>query len=96
MILKRTLPLIQNQEDLKGLKMVYKNLEKLLQKYNVKNRVFKSKVDPNYHEVLFREESDIEDKMFWKKYKRLLCNDKLRHSKVSFITLSQKQNKKIL
>lgn len=92
---ERALPLIKDQEDLKGLTMVYKNLEKILQKYNVKKiDCINKQFDPNYHEVLLQEESDKEDNIILDELQKgYLYNDKvLRHSKVKLAKHIENKN----
>lgn len=92
---ERALPLIKDQEDLKGLTMVYKNLEKLLTKYDVKKiECLNKKFDPNYHEVLLQEESDKEDNIILDELQKgYLYNDKvLRHSKVKLAKHIENKN----
>jgi molecular chaperone GrpE len=82
---ERALPSIKNQEDLQGLTMIYKNIEKLLQKYNVKKiECVNKRFDPNYHEVLLQEESDKEENIILDELQKgYLHKDKvLRYSKV--------------
>jgi molecular chaperone GrpE len=82
---ERALPLIKNPEDLKGLTMIYKNLEKVFENYNVKRiDCLNKKFDPNYHEVLLQEESDKEENIILDELQKgYLYNDKvLRYSKV--------------
>jgi len=56
---ERALTTIKDKEDLKGITLVYNNLMKLLNSYEIKKIDSLGKqLDPNYHEVLLQEESN--------------------------------------
>ncbi len=61
---ERSLIQIQDEEIKNGLLLIYKNLIKILEKHGLKKiESIGKKFDPNYHEVLMKENSDKEDGM---------------------------------
>ena len=61
---ERSLIQIQDEEIKNGLLLIYKNLIKILEKHGLKKiESIGQKFDPNYHEVLMKENSDKEDGM---------------------------------
>jgi len=82
---ERALTIIKDKEDLKGVTLVYNNLMKLLNSYEIKKIDSLGKqLDPDYHEVLLQEESSKPDNEIIEELQRgyTYKNKVLRYAKV--------------
>lgn len=82
---ERSLILIKNKDDLKGLELIYENFLKILENFGLKKiEAVGKKFDPYYHEVLLKEKSDKEEGIILEEFQRgyLLSGKVIRHSKV--------------
>jgi len=82
---ERSLVLIKNKDDLRGLELIYKNFLKILEKFGLKKiEAVGKKFDPYYHEVILQEESDEpEGTILQEIQKGYMLNSKIiRHAKV--------------
>ena len=82
---ERSLVLVKNKEDLKGLELIYKNFLKILESFGLKKiEVEGKKFDHYYHEVLLKEKSDKEEGIILEELQKgyLLNGKVIRHSKV--------------
>jgi len=82
---ERSLVLIKNKDDLRGLELIYKNFLKILENFGLKKiEAVGKKFDPYYHEVILQEESDEpEGTILQEIQKGYMLNSKIiRHAKV--------------
>ncbi len=82
---ERSLVLIKNKDDLKGLELIYENFLKILKNFDLKRiEAVGKKFDPYYHEVLLKENSDKEEGIILEEFQKgyLLNGKVIRHSKV--------------
>jgi len=83
--LERAILTINDEETMKGIKMLYKQFYKILEENGLKKiEAIGKKFDPYYHEVLMREESDKEDGIITEEFQSgyMLKEKVIRHSKV--------------
>ncbi len=82
---ERSLVLIKNEDDLRGVELVYKNFLKILESFGLKKiEAEGKKFDPYYHEILLKEKSDKEEGVILEEFQKgyLLNGKVIRHSKV--------------
>ncbi len=82
---ERSLVLIKNENDLRGVELVYKNFLKILESFSLKKiEAEGKKFDPYYHEILLKEKSDKEEGVILEEFQKgyLLNGKVIRHSKV--------------
>jgi len=83
--LERAITTIKNDDDRKGLLLVYNNLMNLLKKYEVQRiECLGKQIDPNLHEVLIQENSPKEEGVVLEEFQKgyTYKNRVLRYSKV--------------
>ncbi len=82
---ERAMGSVKDKEELRGVKLIYKNILKMLEGYGLKKiECLGKKFDPYYHEVVLKENSDKEDGIIIGELQKgyLLHSRVLRYTKV--------------